>query len=256
MAAVAPPPFPDPVSAYDRLAPHYAQLCGRRKAYLEAVETLIFERLPEGSRSLLDLGSGDGKRARRIAQAAGIERLVMLEPSSAMPAQGMGKGELWPIRAEDLRPDAIPERFDVITCLWNVLGHVTTAEKRQQALSNAAHLLSPAGLLFLDVMHRYNLRSYGVVPTCARWIRDQVAWTDENGDVTARWLAGTIRTYGHVFTHREMVRLARAAGLEIEARMVVDYGHGKEHRFACLRNLVYVFRRSSRIDASSAPETS
>src|SRR5262249_6546697 len=167
----------------------------------------------------------------------------MLEPSAAMPARGTGKGELWPFRVEDVRAGSISERFDVITCLWNVLGHVTTADKRQQALSSAAHLLSPHGLLFLDVIHRYNLRSYGVVPTCARWIQDQVACSDENGDVTAKWLAGTIHTYGHVFTHREIVRLARAAGLEIEARVVVDYYHGKEHRFACLGNLLYVFRR-------------
>jgi len=238
------------------LAPHYAQLCLRRKAYLEAVETLILECIPAGSRSLLDLGSGDGKRALRIAQTAGIERLVMLEPAEEMPAQGTGNAELWPIRAEDLQPDALSERFDVITCLWNVLGHLTTAEKRQQAVSSAARLLSNEGWLFLDVIHRYNLRSYGVVPTCARWLRDQLAWSDENGDVTAKWLEGTIYTYGHVFTDREMVRLAKAAELEIEARIVVDYASGKKHRFACMGNLLYIFRRSSRIDSSSAPHTS
>ena len=110
-------------------------------------------------------------------------------------------------------------------------------------------MLSQGGLFFLDVIHRYNLRSYGVVPTCARWIRDQLAWSNENGDVTAKWLSGTINTYGHVFTHREIVRLAQAAGLEIEERMVVDYNHGKKHHFACLGNLLYIFRRSSRIDS-------
>ena len=253
---MAPEHFHDPVSAYDRLAPHYAQLCVRRQAYLAAVETLILERMPAGSRSVLDLGSGDGKRAQRIARSAGIERLVMLEPSAEMPVQGTGEGELWPVRAEDLKPNTIAERFDVITCLWNVLGHITTAQKRQQTISSAAHLLSERGLLFLDVIHRYNLRSYGVLPTGSRWIRDQLAWSDENGDVTAKWLAGTISTYGHVFTHREIVRLAKAAGLEIEERVVVDYNHGKKHRFACLGNLFYLFHRTSRIDSSSAHETS
>ena len=246
---MAPEHFPDPVSAYDRLAPHYAQLCARRKTYLDAVEHYILKRIPAGSRSVLDLGSGDGKRALRIAQAAGIERVVMLEPSAKMPAQGTGRGELWPLRAEDLRSDSISERFDVITCLWNVLGHITTAEKRQQAISSAARLLSPGGLLFLDVIHRYNLRAYGVVPTCTRWIRDRLAWSDENGDVTAKWLAGTISTYGHVFTHREMVRLAKTAGLEIEERIVLDYNHGMKQGWACLGNLVYMFRPSSRIDS-------
>ena len=253
---MVPEHFPDPVGAYNRLAPRYAQLCLRRKAYLEAVETLILECIPGGSRSLLDLGSGDGKRALRIAQRAGIERLVMLEPAEEMPAQGPGEGELWPIRAEDLKPDALSERFDVITCLWNVLGHIATVEKRQQAVSSAARLLSNRGWLFLDVIHRYNLRTYGVLPTCARWLRDQLAWSDENGDVTAKWLAGTIHTYGHVFTHREMVGLAKAAGLEIEERIVVDYSSGKKHRFACMGNLLYILRHSSPIDSLSAPQTS
>ena len=253
---MAPEHFSDPVGAYNRLAPHYGQLCVRRKAYLEAVETHILHSMPAGSGSLLDLGYGDGKRALRIAQTAGIERLVMLEPAAEMPAAGAGQGELWPIRAEDLRPDSIAERFDVITCLWNVLGHIATAEKRHQAVLNAARLLSTRGWLFLDVIHRYNLRSYGIVPTSARWIRDRVAWSDENGDVTARWLDGTINTYGHVFTHREMACLANRAGLEIEERIVLDYDNGKQHGFACLGNLLYIFRPSSRIDSFSAPETS
>lgn len=253
---MVPEHFPDPVGAYNRLAPRYAQLCLRRKAYLEAVETLILQSIPEGSRSLLDLGSGDGKRAFRIAQTAGIGRLVMLEPATRMPAGGTRKSELWPIRAEDLKPDSLSDRFDVITCLWNVLGHITTAEKRQRAVSNAARLLSKGGWIFLDVIHRYNLRSYGVIPTCARWLRDRVVWSDENGDVTAKWLGGTIQTYGHVFTHREMVHLANAAGLEIEERIVVDYSSGKKHRFPCMGNLLYILRRSSPIDSLSAPETS
>jgi hypothetical protein len=81
---------------------------------------------------------------------------------------------------------------------------------------------------------------------------------ESNGDVTARWNVGeaTISTYGHVFAQREIMRLADAGGLELEERVVVDYEDGRVRRSAFMGNLLYIFRRSSRMDSSSAPETS
>ena len=137
------------------------------------------------------------------------------------------------------------------------MGHIA-AEKRPRALSAIAKLLSPSGKFFLDVNHRYNLRSYGIVPTAFRYLRDQLFWTPRSGDVTARWKAGsvTVSTYGHVFIHQEVMRLAHSAGFELESRLVIDYEDGRVRRFSALGNLLYVFRRSSRIDSSSAPHTS
>ena len=166
--------------------------------------------------------------------------------------------EIWPIRAEDLNAESISKRFEVITCLWNVLGHIPTAEKRQRALSTISGLLSPSGKFFLDVDHRYNLRSYGVLPTSARWIHDLFYRNERNGDVIAKWSVGdaSISTYGHVFTHREIMRLAHAAGFELEERIVIDYRDGRLHRWSMQGNLLYIFRHSSRTDSSSAPHTS
>jgi hypothetical protein len=53
----------DPVAAYDLVAPVYARLAEQRKAYLDAVDRLIVARIPAGTRSMLDAGSGDGSRA-------------------------------------------------------------------------------------------------------------------------------------------------------------------------------------------------
>jgi len=76
----------DPVAAYDQLAPHYSHLSNRRTAFLKSVESNIVSRLPAHAASLLDIGAGDGNRALRIAAAAGIGRVVLLEPSSRMSA--------------------------------------------------------------------------------------------------------------------------------------------------------------------------
>jgi SAM-dependent methyltransferase len=252
--------FDDPVAAYDRLAAYYPDLSRRHDLYLRGVEREILSRIPKTSRSLLDVGAGDGTRALRITSQPGIEHVVLAEPSRAMAGKAAQGVEVWPVRAEELSsmPVENAERFDVITCLWNVLGHIPTPEKRLRALRALARLLSPQGKLFVDVNHRYNLSSYGTLPTTARWFRDLFSASESTGDVVAKWQAGntTVSTHGHVFTHREVKRLADAAGLEMEERVVLDYDNGRTRRFAFQGNLLYVFRRSSRIDSSSALQTS
>jgi SAM-dependent methyltransferase len=261
--------FDDPVAAYDRVAPHYAALTRAREPYLRGVEREIVSRIPRGGCSLLDVGSGDGTRALGIASQLGIERVVLVEPSKGMAAGSANNAEVWRVRAEDLAienvgtagngcPHPTAERFAAITCLWNVLGHIPSDEKRLLALSAITRLLVPQGTFFLDVNHRYNLRSYGIVPTGARWIHDLIHRNERNGDVLARWDTGEagISTYGHVFTHSEIMRLSGAAGLQLEERLVIDYQTGGIRRFALQGNLLYVFRRRSRIDSSSAPQTS
>lgn len=264
---VTPEYYDDPVAAYDRLAAHYPDLARRRELFLRGVEREVVSRIPSGSRSLLDVGAGDGTRALRIASQRGIERVVLAEPSREMAGESAKHAKVWPVRAEDMDtggpdngvlPHANSERFDVITCLWNVLGHVPSAEKRALALRAIARLLAPQGRFFLDVNHRYNLPSYGILPTSARWIQDLFSSSESNGDVIAKWHAGSaaISTFGHVFTHREIMRLAGAAGLELEERIVIDYESGRIRPFAFQGSLLYIFRRSSRIDSSSAPQTS
>lgn len=237
----------DPVAAYDRLAPYYSEFSKRRAAYLRSVEEQIAARIPAGASSLLDIGAGSGARALRIADAVGISRVALLEPSARMLGEARTGCEVWRIRAEDLDADAIAERFDGITCLWNVLGHIPGFDARVRALSAAGQLLSPRGLLFVDVIHRYNMRSYGATMTAARWLRDRIAPSGTHGDVKAHWSTsnGEITTYGHVFTDREMRRLTQKSGLQCVERIVVDYENGEIRRASCMGNLLYVFRRAS-----------
>jgi 2-polyprenyl-3-methyl-5-hydroxy-6-metoxy-1,4-benzoquinol methylase len=236
----------DPVAAYDRLAPYYSQFAKRRARYLRSVEQQIIARITPGASSLLDIGAGDGSRTMKIATSSGISRVVLLEASTKMASAAPAGCEIWRTRFEELNPKQISERFDVVTCLWNVLGHIRGSENRAKALTDASQLLSPDGLLFVDVIHRYNARSYGLVMTAARWLRDHFSPSDVNGDVTARWqtAAGEISTYGHVFTDAEMRRLAASAGLRCVERVGIDYDTGA----MCpgwQGNLLYVLRRSS-----------
>lgn len=239
----------DPVVAYDRLAPFFDRVAERRSRYLASVEGMIVARIPPGRRSLLDVGAGDGKRALRIASDAAIPETVLLEPSSQMIRTVEGRPEIWTTRAEDL--DAADQRmanrrFDVVTCLWNVLGHVRPEAARVRSLREMGRLLTAEGRMFVDVNHRYNVRSYGVVRTLVRLIGDRLSPSERRGDVTVTWVLGdgeACSAWGHVFTDREMRGLAARAGLVVEERVVVDYDTGQARRWTWLGNLLYVLRR-------------
>ena len=260
---------PDPVSAYDCIAASYPEIAALRQKYLEGVDNIIVQQIigrgmdREGSK-FLDVGAGTGERAARIAGRARLHPLVLLEPSSGMRGRMRSGPEIWPIRMEQLHSEEglfANRQFDVITCLWNVIGHVKGAESRARVLGELAKLLATDGLLFLDVNHRYNIPSYGVLQTAGRFLRDQLWPTEHNGDVSVEWIYGpssqSCKTYGHVFTGREMKQLFRSAGLLIEKRMVVSYEDGRTCRFAIQGNLLYCLRRKNRTsDSDSAAQTS
>jgi 2-polyprenyl-3-methyl-5-hydroxy-6-metoxy-1,4-benzoquinol methylase len=224
----------DPVAAYDRIAPSFARLSEERRAYLDAVERLIISAISPHARSLLDVGAGDGVRALRIAQAAGLREVVLLEPSAAMRENWPSSVTAWTMRAEDLH--AQQGQFDAITCLWNVLGHIFPASARVEAIRQCARLLAPGGRIFIDVRHRYNAVHYGWLRTAWRFLRGG------SRDVVVHWRPEGVSTAGHVFTHREFAGLCHAAGVTIERRIVVDYATGAVRRWSFQGNLLYVLR--------------
>lgn len=248
MARRAPPIVPlDPVAAYDRIAPVFATLAAERKLYLDSIDRIVTAEIAPGTRSLLDVGAGDGARSRRIAQSRRISKLVLLEPSVAMQRNGTrDTGAVDPttrsIRAEDLH--LLEGEFEIITCLWNVLGHISKPADRLQVLRQFARLLSPGGKILIDLNHRYNARQYGMLPTALRFLHDCFVQGEKNGDVMVSWnIAGTqCTTTGHVFTHREVQRLCRSAGLHIEKTFVVDYVTGQLRKWRFEGHLLYILR--------------
>ncbi len=160
-----------------------------------------------------------------------------------MQGNGPADTPVWTMRAEDLR--VAQTDFDIITCLWNVLGHIFPSVRRIEVLRQCARVLSPRGKLFVDVNHRYNARHYGALPTAVRFLHDRVFWSETNGDVVVAWnIGGTrCRTWGHVFTHGELRSLCLSAGLNIEKRFVVDYNTGEQRRRSLEGHLLYVLSR-------------
>jgi SAM-dependent methyltransferase len=215
----------DAVAAYDALAPFYKSISAARSLYLEAVEKIIATHV-RGAKSLLDIGAGDASRTCIIAEGAEIPHVIAVEPSAVMRAQCQKKVQYWECRAAE-----IPEtdlRFDVIICLWNVLGHIQTSEERLVALAKARSLLAPNGVMFVDVNHRYNAVVHGWGRTLWHMIRDYFFWSGTNGDVFVSWKIGNrpVCTHGHLFIQKELKTLFQSAGFTIKRKWVLNYRTG------------------------------
>jgi 2-polyprenyl-3-methyl-5-hydroxy-6-metoxy-1,4-benzoquinol methylase len=238
VSAQAKPGITDPVAAYDFLAPYYRSYAAKRSRYLAKVEEIIISRA-QGSHALLDIGAGDGSRALRIAEQLGCKRVVLIEPSTAMQSQCNAAAEFVTCRASEV-PHTGPS-FDVVTCLWNVLGHLKDAEERANVLARLKSLLRPGGAIFLDVNHRYNAVAYGWPKTFLRIVHDLLFHSHANGDVEVCWRAGErqIVTYGHVFTSTELRGIFYLAGLKIKKHWIIDYKTGVERQSRFMGNLLY-----------------
>jgi SAM-dependent methyltransferase len=228
----------EPVAAYDSLADSYDSLLVSKSRYLRKIEDLVISHIA-GAQSLLDVGAGDGTRTLRIAESAQITNVVLVEPSAGMRSQCHHDVEYWSCRAAEI-PENAP-KFDAITCLWNVLGHLHDHEERLFVLSRLRMHLAPSGALFLDVNHRYNAAAYGATKTLLRMAYDLAFPSEKNGDVIVSWRVGdrSIRTRGHVFTGTELHQLFRGSGLAIRKKWIINYHSGEQHKSPLFGNLLY-----------------
>lgn len=230
------------VEPYDRLAPHYRSFAEARSTYLDAVDRYVAEHARRGAR-MLDVGSGDGVRAVRIARAIEASYLVLSEPSEGMHRLSslQPADEIWQVCAQALYETA--QRFDVITCLWNVLGHLPGRAARVEALAGMRRLLAPGGQIFCDVNNRHNARAYGRTRVMLRRLIDGVMPDDRRGDANFEWQVGgeRIAASGHLFTPREMRSLVYAARLEVADELSIDYVTGAPSRCTSEGQLLYRF---------------
>lgn len=240
------------LSAYDALAPHYREYASKRSAYHQGIDGFILPRFPKAPRRMLDLGAGDGVRGVTLARQVGVEQLILCDASAEMVAhcRALNAGEVWHSSATDLPTNVAP--FDVITCLWNVMGHLDGRAARIAALGEMHRLLAPGGRIFLDVNNRHNAAAYGRRKVLGRRIWDALWFDEANGDVKFDWdIAGKkFPASGHLFVPAEMRRIIRAAGLTVLESVAVDYATGQVSTRLTEGQLLFVLGRGAESNAA------
>lgn len=233
-------------SLYDLLAPNYRDYSAKKRKYINSVDQLILRYISPHVNSWLDVGSGDGVRAVRLAKKKGIKNLILSDPSREMVkrCKKLRPSHVWNLRAEELPCKKI--KFNVITCLWNVLGHIENHTARVEALRRMSRLLAKDGQIFLDVNNRHNGPAYGWVNVVKRIFVDHIKFQDARGDAHYNWKIGrkTIPGYGHLFTPDELSGLIKEADLRTINRFSVDYTTGKVSKSPYLGQLFYILTKA------------
>jgi SAM-dependent methyltransferase len=147
---------------YSKIADAYRDISNHRKPYLDAVDGYIVDyfKSSSGINNYLDIGAGDGFRSMKIAGQLQPKHTVLLDNSSEILGKLPPQEQVEPV-IESINDYNTNLKFDLITCLWNVLGHVGDFNDRKNVFRKVATLLSDTGVFIFDVNNRYNITHYG-----------------------------------------------------------------------------------------------
>ena len=225
---------PNTENFYDKLAESYKFVSESKQLFNTAIDAAIIgARAGKLSTRMLDIGSGNGLRARHLSELLKVEKLFLSDVSSRMI-------ELCRINAPrasliNLKHSSLSdtdEMFDCVTMQWNVLGHVDTFEQRVNLLGQCKSKLASGGQIFIDVNNRHNI-IYGKGKVFFRYIHDGF-WPDfQRGDTVIEKVVDDqiVRGFGHLFTVSELKHMFRCADLEVNSIRFFDYDNGSERRF-------------------------
>ena len=228
------------LSAYDAISDNYEDYSKNRIRYLEAVEGIVQKAL-QGSDSILDIGSGDGRRLLKISKATNIKKILAVEPSPKMATLCAKKGiPVVVASAEDLK-NHVSSKYSSVLALWNVLGHIATEDLRLNALVQIHDSLTKNGIFICDVNNRHNYNSYGILRVIYRLLIDRIRFNPTRGDAVYEWKikSKSFTGFGHLFTSNEIERLFIRAGFKILDKWAINYKTGEISKNLLSGQLMY-----------------
>jgi 2-polyprenyl-3-methyl-5-hydroxy-6-metoxy-1,4-benzoquinol methylase len=213
---------------YTLFASSYHDYSFNKKGYLSAVNKFIQEEVLS-PKSMIDVGTGNGRRGRHIGDLLGIEKITLVDNSKGMIALAEKIHGVDVIFADISDPKFKTERkYDLVSFLWNVLGHIPS-ENRITALTNLVKLANDSKQIFIDVNNRYNISHYGFFAVVKNLLKDIFSSNKINGDFNLKVMTadGEIETTVHIFNPFEIEKLIKSAGLKIEKKRIINYRSGK-----------------------------
>lgn len=239
------------VNLYNQFAKHYRVYSEEKQSYISAIDHLIIQALPHGPIRALDIGCGDGYRGHHLFETFNKGELVMIDNSSEMIklAKKYEKDGIKVAKANITKFGQLSQlgKFDVILCLWNVLGHIGTRKERLKALENIKLLMRDDGSVFLDVSNRYNAKYYGIKNLVKNIAKDLFRGNeDEIGDFEYQIKVDEgkyLDARCHFFSPFEIRSLIRSAKLKIIKKVAVNYETGETENSCLQGHLFYQLKR-------------
>jgi SAM-dependent methyltransferase len=145
---------------YTGFARFYDRIMGDRSEEIRRVRTYISRHLP-GARSLLELGCGTGALLAGLSPELSVTGIDQSPDMLAIAAQTVPAGRLV---LGDITAFSLPERFDVIMCMFDTLNHVQSFAGWLTLFSCVHEHLADGGLFIFDVNTAGRLRRLDGAP--------------------------------------------------------------------------------------------
>lgn len=209
---------------YNLIANNYKKQSNERIKYLNAIDDLIISDLKNSKiNNYLDIGAGDGRRSFYIANAIKAKNLTLLDESTEMLKNISVKNNT-KIVTDSFSKYKPQQTFDLITCLWNVIGHFESEELRFKFFEKISKLLNASGALYLDVNNRYNILNYGSDNVMRSLSKDFM------NDKSSGWFdirSGNAKTKVYIHSPFDINKYIEPTDLIIELVQYVNYDSGK-----------------------------
>lgn len=235
---VKPPPGAE---IYDLLAEAY-DLSGQARFSLKMVGYMLEMLALRRSKptKILDLACGTGAAA--VALARRKFQVTGVDGSAAMLARAQARAERWKVsvdwRQQDLAALDLPLGYDLATCFYDSLNHLTDPLALRQAFFGVRRVLSPGGLFFFDMNTPYALSQVWGQNTDS-YLSDRYArfWRSSYDRETG--LARLDTTYflgleGEAYRRIEATHMARGYEPEEIEEALVEAGFEPLEAYECL----------------------
>lgn len=225
---------------YDKIANDYSALLKHRARYLRAIENEINN--SNQIHSYLDIGCGDGERSRRIIELICPSRAVLIDESVEMIKRFKGPKNInIETKVGDFLAIELNEKFDLISCLWNVFGHLDSPKIRLEFLIRMFNYLNTGGCIYIDVNNRYNAKNYGRWNVMKSMIKDFIRLKGRG-----YWnLKADNNISSKVYIHNpfELDRIIRKAGFSNFQKLYFDYDTGKRVNSFFQGQILYIIQK-------------
>ena len=214
---------------YNQIANNYKNIAKNKKQFLAGVNKILISKL-RSRKEILDIGSGDGLRIEIIKKKLKNSRFTALESSKEMCKLFKKNSKIKLFNLDMKRLDQIhTPKFDAITCLWNVFGHLKNNSERVKVLKKIKKKMYKSSIFLTDVNNRHNALSYGYIEVVIRVLIDYFFYNEKRGDAKYDIKINNkiIRANGHLFTYKEFSNILDEAGFKIIKTYSINYNSGK-----------------------------
>lgn len=236
---------------YTQLSPHYRSYSQKRSAYINAINQIIIKEcsyLVLNKKNLIDFGSGDGIRSSELHKKLKTKNLILIDSNKDM-IQKCLKIKNAKTKKIDISKNEISfnNKSDIALCLWNVLGHIETPNKRYVALKNIAKIMNENSYLFLDINNRNNISSYGL-KAIRNILIDKFSnkKSFENIDFYIHVNNNyKLKAKVHLFKYNEIDDYINKLNMKIVRKYYIDYKTGAIKKFFFQGQILYVIKKLS-----------